>query len=63
MEQVRKIEETLKKEGKQFEVHTYPEAGHGFSCDQRPAHFNPDAAKDAFGKAVGWFKRHLAKAA
>jgi carboxymethylenebutenolidase len=63
MDQVRKIEDTLKKENKQHEVHTYAEAGHGFSCDHRPAHFNADAAKDAFGKAVGWFKRHLARAA
>jgi carboxymethylenebutenolidase len=60
MEQVRKIEDALKREGKQYEIHTYPEAGHGFHCDQR-ASYNEEAAKDAFPKAVNWFKKHLAK--
>ena len=60
MEQVRQIEAALKREGKQFELYTYPQAGHGFFCDQRPGSYNAEAAADAWQKTLAFFKRHLA---
>jgi carboxymethylenebutenolidase len=35
------------------------EAGHGFSCDQRPS-FDPEAAALAHERTLGFFARHLA---
>jgi carboxymethylenebutenolidase len=40
----------------------YPEAGHGFHCDQRPAGFHPAAAEDAWVKTLAWFDEHLPRA-
>ena len=60
MEQVRQIEATLKRLGKQYELHTYPQAGHGFFCDHRPAHYNAEAAADAWPKTLQFLKRYLA---
>jgi carboxymethylenebutenolidase len=38
----------------------YPNADHGFHCDGRPDVFNPDAAKDAWGRALAWFDQYVA---
>jgi carboxymethylenebutenolidase len=35
----------------------YPNAGHGFHCDQRDGYV-PDAASDAWERAVAWFAAH-----
>jgi carboxymethylenebutenolidase len=35
----------------------YPNAGHGFHCDQRDGYV-PDAASDASERAVAWFAAH-----
>lgn len=40
------------------EIVRYPEAGHGFHCDDRPAHFAPDAARDAWTRTLGWLEHH-----
>jgi carboxymethylenebutenolidase len=40
------------------EVVRYPDAGHGFHCDQRPD-YRPGDAKDAWGRALSWFRAHL----
>jgi carboxymethylenebutenolidase len=37
----------------------YPDAEHGFNCDQRPAH-HPEAAADAWRHMLAWFENHLA---
>ncbi len=60
MEQVKKIEGALQGGGKQFQIHTYPQAGHGFFCDHRPGSYNADAAADAWPKTIQFFKQHLA---
>jgi carboxymethylenebutenolidase len=62
MDQVRKIDETLKRLGKQHELHTYPQAGHGFFCDHRTGHYSAEAAADAWPKTIQFFKRELAAA-
>jgi carboxymethylenebutenolidase len=41
------------------EIVRYPDADHGFNCNDRPAVFNPVAAADAWSRTLGWFERHL----
>lgn len=43
------------------EVVRYPDAGHGFHCDQR-ASFNPTAANDGWRRTLDWFSRYLPRA-
>jgi len=50
----------LEREGKTFEILTYPGAGHAFYNDTRPEAYRPAAAADAFGRAVAFLRRHLA---
>jgi len=57
-EDVEKLEAELKKQGKTYEFHTYPGAGHAFVCDTR-ASYRPDAARDGWGKALAWFDKYL----
>jgi len=40
------------------EIVRYPDAGHGFNCDQRPDYCADDAA-DAWKRALEWFGNHL----
>jgi carboxymethylenebutenolidase len=40
-------------------VHRYPDAGHGFNCDDRDA-FHPPSAELAWSRTLAWFGRHLA---
>ena len=62
VENVRKIEETLKGLGKEIEIHIYPGAGHGFFCDGRES-YNKAAAKDAWPRTLAFFQQHLSGAA
>jgi carboxymethylenebutenolidase len=41
------------------EVVQYPDADHGFNCNDRPAVFNPTAATDAWARTLEWFAQHL----
>jgi carboxymethylenebutenolidase len=41
------------------EIVRYPDAGHGFHCDQRPDHVEHDA-RDAWERTLAWFGDHLA---
>ncbi|HWB47896.1 MAG TPA: dienelactone hydrolase family protein [Stellaceae bacterium] len=43
--------------GKACESKVYPEAQHGFLADYRPS-YNADAAKDAWGLMLAWFKKN-----
>ncbi|HLG68203.1 MAG TPA: dienelactone hydrolase family protein [Acidimicrobiales bacterium] len=42
------------------EIVRYPDADHGFHCNDRPAVFNPHAAADAWHRTLTWFDDHLA---
>jgi carboxymethylenebutenolidase len=42
------------------DVVRYPDAGHGFHCDARTGHYDPDAAADAWRRTIAWFDEHLA---
>jgi carboxymethylenebutenolidase len=44
------------------EIVRYPDADHGFNCNDRPAVFNPAAAADAWNRTLAWFDRHLDQA-
>jgi carboxymethylenebutenolidase len=44
--------------GRPTEVVRYPEAGHGFHCDQRSA-YHPASARDAWQRTLSWFDLHL----
>jgi len=41
------------------EVVRYPDAGHGFHCDQRPDSYNQQAAVDAWGRTLAWLGQRL----
>jgi carboxymethylenebutenolidase len=41
------------------EVHVYPGAGHAFLNDTRPELHRPEAARDAWGRMVAFFREHL----
>ncbi len=55
---VRKMEATLKGAGKAAEFVVYPGAPHAFFADYRPS-YRPEAAKDAWQRALAWFARYL----
>lgn len=58
-EQVAIHEQELKKYGKAYEFHTYPNAGHGFFYYQRPA-YRPEQAIDGWNKIFAFLEKHLA---
>ncbi|MGO8860936.1 MAG: dienelactone hydrolase family protein [Acidimicrobiales bacterium] len=41
------------------EIIRYPDADHGFNCNDRPAVYNPVAAAQAWGAMLEWFDRYL----
>jgi carboxymethylenebutenolidase len=41
------------------DVVRYPDAGHGFHCDERDSYHEP-SAKDGWNRALDWFSTHLA---
>jgi carboxymethylenebutenolidase len=57
-EQVRIHEEVLKKLGKQYEFHMYPNAGHGFFYYMRPA-YRLEQAMDGWNKIWAFLGKHL----
>jgi carboxymethylenebutenolidase len=56
--EVDKFRDALKQAGKPAEVVFYPDADHGFMCDDRPSH-HPVHAKEAFAKTIAFFKQNL----
>ncbi len=61
VEDVEQLREALKSASVPTEIVRYADAGHGFHCDVRDA-YNETAAKDAWGRTLDWFDRHLAAA-
>lgn len=56
---VEELRSILAAAGKAFEIHTYAGAGHAFFNDARPDAYRPDAAADAFPRAVRFLHAHL----
>ncbi len=57
-EQVSLHEAELKKHGKSYEFHMYPDAGHGFFYYDRSAS-RPEQAADGWQKVWAFFEKHL----
>jgi carboxymethylenebutenolidase len=57
--QVPKLEESMKKHGKSFEYKVYPGAPHAFNNDTNPQRYHAEAAKEAWGRTLAFFKKHL----
>ncbi len=55
---VKEMEAALKTSGKTVEFVLYPKAPHAFFADYRPS-YRAEAAKDAWGRCVAWFKKYL----
>jgi len=47
----------LKKLNSKSQIHTYPEAPHGFNADYRPS-YRKDAAEDGWKRMMAWFKEN-----
>ena len=56
--EVDKFRDALKAAAKPAEVVFYPDADHGFMCDDRPSH-HAQHAKEAWAKTIAFFKQHL----
>jgi carboxymethylenebutenolidase len=56
--EVDQFRDTLRKVGKSAEVVLYPDADHGFMCDDRPSH-HPAHAKEAWAKTIAFLKQNL----
>jgi carboxymethylenebutenolidase len=59
VEDVRELERGLARSGQPSEVRVYPEAGHAFMNDTRPAAYRPQVAQDAWGRLLRFFEKHL----
>jgi len=57
--QVPRLAEEMKKYGKSFDYKIYPDAPHAFNSDTRPDRYRPEAAKDAWGRTLEFFKKNL----
>lgn len=57
-EHVEQINKALTDKKKNFMVKVYPEATHGFCCNERES-YHPDSAKDAWEKFKSFFAQHL----
>ena len=58
-EQVEQIRAELTANKIAFHLEIYPDAGHGFFCDDRAMSYNEGAAKDAWEKTKAFFAQHL----
>jgi carboxymethylenebutenolidase len=56
---VPQTEQAMKQYNRSFTYKIYPGAGHAFNDDDRPDSYNPEAAKEAWGKTVEFFKKNL----
>ena len=55
---VNEIDAEMTRQGKAHEFHQYAGAGHGFYCEARGS-YRPEAAQDAWDKAMAWFDQNL----
>jgi carboxymethylenebutenolidase len=57
---VEPLKAALTKYGKNFDIKVYPGAKHAFNNNTNPERYHPEAAKDAWGRTVSFFKKNLA---
>ncbi len=53
------FEDELKKNGKEYQIYTYPGTGHGFNNDSNPERYNDEQAKIAWKRTVNFFREKL----
>jgi len=61
LEDVGRMEEALAQGGPAAQasrIDVYPDSGHAFFADYRPS-YHADDARDAWGKALSWFRQYL----
>jgi carboxymethylenebutenolidase len=56
--QVAELEAALKANGKTYEFHSYPNAGHAFFAVNRPS-YRPEAANDGWDKIFAFYGKYL----
>lgn len=56
---VRELEGILRGTGQPFQIKVYNGAGHAFFNDRRPDAYRPEAAADAWNRALAFFRAHL----
>ena len=56
---VQDFDKELEKQGVEHEIHIYAGAEHAFFNDTRTQAFHPEAAEDAWKRALAWFRTHL----
>jgi carboxymethylenebutenolidase len=61
VDDVEQLRDALKSAPVPTEVVRYPEAEHGFHCDQRDV-YDETAAKDGWNRTLTWFEAHMAVA-
>jgi carboxymethylenebutenolidase len=54
---VDRMREALRAAGKKSEIHTYPDAPHGFNADYRPT-YRKEAAEDGWKRLLDWFRKN-----
>lgn len=57
-DRIKQIESRFQVLKKDYRLKIYPDAGHGFFCDER-SDYNPAAAVDAWSELLQFFDRHL----
>ncbi|MBM3926350.1 MAG: dienelactone hydrolase family protein [SAR202 cluster bacterium] len=57
-DEVRKIEAALKQHKVPYDFKIYPNADHGFVCDERSS-YHAESNRDAWSRTLSWFARHL----
>jgi carboxymethylenebutenolidase len=62
LDQVETLRSETDKAAVDAEIATYPDAQHGFNCNDRPAVFHAAAASDAWNRTLAWFARYLGEA-
>ncbi|MCU0525399.1 MAG: dienelactone hydrolase family protein [Elainella sp. Prado103] len=58
LDRIQQIQARLQALGKDYQLQIYPNAGHGFFCDER-SDYHPAAAADAWQRWIKFFDRHL----
>lgn len=61
LDQVNRIDATLRTLGTDYRLKVYPGADHGFFCEDRSAVYHPEAAADAWREVRDFFAEHLAR--
>jgi carboxymethylenebutenolidase len=59
VEQVEELRDATDRQAVDTRIIRYPRAQHGFHCDDRPAVFEADAAKDGWQQTLDWMERHI----